>query len=81
MQSVSSTVVNDKDDSSSPSADQVTLSNIDRKTEHSMKRTPLLFIFSILAARDKSDVVVKLVMNIAENILQMEERTENTLSR
>ena len=72
-QTVKSTTFGDKEVSSVPDHREAFLSNTKSKTDNDNTKNPLFYIFSILSARDKSDAVVKLVLNIAENILQMDE--------
>ena len=76
-----STVVEDKNNSASPDGHKLFSPSGERKTEENVRKTPLQYVFSILAAKDKSDVVVKMVMSIAENILQIQERSENPVDR
>lgn len=45
------------------------------------KETPLLRIFAILGAKDKSDAVVKMVLNVAESILQFGNRSQEIKER
>ena len=66
-------------DSVSPSAEERTV--CEKETGDGHKETPLMYIFSILSAKDKSDTVVKMVMSVAENILQMQERPEVSQER
>ena len=76
-----STVVEVESGSTSPGGRKPFPPRFDRKTEDNARETPLQCIFSILAAKDKSDVVVKMVMSIAENVLQMQERREDPVNR
>lgn len=45
----------------------------------SKQQTPLYHIFSILSVKDKSAAVVKIVMTIAENLLQMKNDDEGKM--
>lgn len=45
------------------------------------KETPLLHVFSILSAKEKSDAVVRIIMNVAKNIMQMTDSNQLPMQR